>query len=145
MAVALALLVLVPVSAQETGGVMINLVPRTVGIGALLGPTIVMGYLLSSSGQPYNQALFTVHKLMPLAAIVLLDITTIQVHRLAGLAPVDTALAVATNLFFVATIVTGGLVSLEASMPGVVRWTHRIGPWASVVGSGALLWSLWRR
>jgi hypothetical protein len=139
------LLALVSMSAEAQEQCMINLLPRTVAVGALLVPTVALGYLLSSSGQPYSQVLFTVHKLMPVAAIVLLDVTAFQLHRLVGLTPVDTALAIGTNLFLVATIVTGGLVSLEASMPEVVRWTHRIGPWVSVVSSGALLWSLWQR
>jgi hypothetical protein len=144
LASVLALLVLVPLPAEGTEEAMINLTPRAVAVAALLVPTVAMGYVLSSTGQPYNQVLFTVHKLMPLAALVLLDLSAYQVHRFAGLTPVDTGLAIATNLCFIATIVTGGLVSLEATMPEAVRWVHRIGPWASVISSGALLYSLWR-
>ena len=49
------------------------------------------------------------------------------------------------NFCFAATIVTGGLVSLDTPMPQAVRWVHKIGPWASVVSSGLLFYSLWSR
>lgn len=124
---------------------MIDLTPRTITIAALVVPTIITGYLLSSNGPPYNQLLFTVHKLMPVAALVLLDVTAVQTHRFMGLEPTQSALAIGTNVFFLATIVSGGVVSLETQMPAVVQWIHRIGPWASTAASAALLWALWRQ
>lgn len=124
---------------------MLDLTPRTAITAALLVPTLALGYWLTSTGKPYNQAIFTVHKLLPLASLVILDYTAVQVHRLSPLSGGEVAIAVAMNLCFLATIVTGGLVSLETPMPEPVRWTHKLGPWASVVSSGALLLSLWRR
>jgi hypothetical protein len=58
---------------DETGGLMLNLTPRVLISGALLVPTLAMGYWLTYSGKPYNDITFTVHKLLPLANLALLN------------------------------------------------------------------------
>lgn len=128
----------------HTGETMINLTPRTIITGALLVPTLALGYWLSATGKPYNQLVFTVHKLLPLGALVVLDYTAHQVNKIERLGAGDVAALVAMNLCFLATIVTGGLVSLETPMPSAVRWTHKIGPWAATASSALLLVTLGR-
>lgn len=54
----------------------------------------------------------------------------------------DILAASAMNLFFIATIVTSGLVSVETPMPSFVTWIHKIGPWATVVSAELMLFSL---
>lgn len=124
------------------GDEMINILNRAVITGLLYIPTIGAGYWLSGKGVPYNPILFNVHKLTGLANLVLLNVTAFQVGKITPLDPAEIVFTVLTDLFFVGTIVTGGLVSLDTPMPQFVQWVHKIGPWAAVVSSGLLLYFL---
>ena len=117
---------------------------RAVIIGILYVPIIAGGYWLSNMGAPYNQIVFNVHKLLALANIVILNVTLFQTLKTSPPGGPGIAAAVFMNFFFVATIVTGGLVSQAAEMPSIIRWAHRIGPWATVISSGLLLYLLGR-
>lgn len=75
----------------------------------------------------------------------MLDYTAGRVHRIERLAAGDVAALVAMHLCFLATIVTGGLISLETPMPTAVRWTHKIGPWAATATSALVLVTFGRR
>ena len=127
---------------DDIGGLMLDLTPRAIISGALLVPTLVLGYVLAYSGEPYNLAIFTIHKLLPLAHLAIINYTVYQVGKLGYCGGIDVFATVAMNAFFVAAIVTGGLVSIEAPMPDFVRWIHKLSPWLAVVSSGLLYFTL---
>ncbi|MBN1814612.1 MAG: hypothetical protein JXA14_22420 [Anaerolineae bacterium] len=103
------------------------------------------GYWLSRAGKPYNAIVLTVHKLISLAAVVLLVIIMIQSNRVAALSAIELVAGVVTGLFLLSLIATGGLLSIDKQMPAVVLRLHRIAPYLTVVAAAVTLYLLQSR
>ena len=110
----------------------------------------VSGFWLSLRGRPFNAVLLTVHKLVSLAAVVLLGFIVWRVSREAALRAIDWAAVVVTGLFFLGTIATGGLLSADSLVPAArtarvrvaILWAHRITPFLTVLSTAAALYLL---
>jgi len=112
---------------------------RIAGIAVLLVILFIFGFWLSRAGKPYATVVFTIHKLAGVGAAVLLGITFYKAHQVAALSPLPTAAVLAAALFFLVTIITGGLVSGSSSMPPSVSRLHHITPYLALLSStGAL-------
>ena len=103
----------------------------------------VTGFWLSLRGRPFSVALLTVHKLVSLAAVVLLGFVVYRVSWDAALRAIDWIAVVITGLFFLGTIATGGLLSADkpesARARVAVLWAHRITPFLTVLSTAAAL------
>lgn len=95
------------------------------------------GYWLHRSGRPINSILLNLHKLIGVGTAVFLFITTNQLHQAKPLTPTTLAISLASGLFFIATIITGGLVSLKKPPPATIAFLHHLLPYLSVLSSGA--------
>lgn len=115
---------------------------RVVGAGAFFLLIFASGFWLSRSGKPYGMALFTVHKLIALAAMIYLGWTAYQAHQVAPLSPLQIAALAATLTCAVAMFVTGGLLSIEKAMPPVVLLVHKVFPYLTLLSAGAALFLL---
>jgi len=102
----------------------------------------VSGFWLSRLGRPFNVILLTVHKLVSLAALVLLAFTVYRVTWDVALGAIDWAVVALTGLFFLGTIATGGLLSVDRPMPAAVLTLHRITPFLTVLSTAAALYLL---
>ena len=100
------------------------------------------GYWLSRAGKPYNVIVLTVHKLISLAAVVFLVIFMIQSNRVAALSAMELVAGVATGLFLLGLMVTGGLLSVDKQMPPVVLRLHQIAPYLTVAAAAVALYLL---
>ena len=100
------------------------------------------GYWLSRAGKPYNVIVLTVHKLISLAAVVLLVIFMIQANREAVLSAMELVASVVTGLFFLSLIATGGLLSMDKEMPSIVRKQHQIAPYLTLLSAAVTLYLL---
>jgi hypothetical protein len=100
------------------------------------------GFWLSNSGRPINVIILTIHKLIALAALVFLTITIYQVNQVTRLSNLELIASIATGLFFIGTIITGGLLSLARPMPGFVLRLHQITPVLIVLSAGVTLYLL---
>jgi hypothetical protein len=100
------------------------------------------GYWLSRAGKPYSVVVLTVHKLISLAAVVLLVITMAQAQRVATLSALELIAGVVTGLFFIALMATGGLLSSDKEMPAVVLRLHQIAPYLTVLAAAVTLYLL---
>jgi hypothetical protein len=118
---------------------------RIVGAGLVFVVIFVSGYWLSRAGKPYNVIALTVHKLISLAAVVLLVIVMIQSGRIAALGAIEIVAGVVTGLFFLGLIATGGLLSSDKQMPAVVLRLHQIAPYLAVFSAAATLYLLQSR
>jgi len=93
------------------------------------------GYFLNRSGKPFNVAVLTIHKLLSLAALIYLSTRVV----LAPLNSLKFGLVAAAGIFFVSTIITGGLLSTDKPMPAIVHRLHQIIPYLTVLSTVAVL------
>lgn len=114
--------------------------PRTIGV--VLSSLIVFasGMWLTRSGKPYSGILVNVHKLISLAGVVLLALATRQQTRGGNLGSAQVVSIVVTGLLLVANIVTGGLASVDRTIPRAVLVAHRITPFVGLVAAAATVY-----
>jgi len=103
-------------------------------IGGVLAFVIVFitGLILANSQKPLNTLLLTVHKLIALGLLILLVVTAFRANQAARLDMAVIAIVVGAVMLFLATIITGGLLSTEATMPQVVHLIHLVLPFLTV-------------
>lgn len=112
--------------------------PTTMLITALLFVTVfILGFVLQRRGRPHNVLLLTAHKLIALAALILMAITVIRINQAAPLDAAALVAAIATAVFFVVAIISGGLVSTDKPAPAVARALHWVAPFVTVAGAVA--------
>jgi hypothetical protein len=105
-----------------------------IGIGALFLFVFLSGLWLNRSGRPINTIILTVHKLIALGTLIFISVTIYQVNQVVPLSATALAAAVITGTFFAATIVTGGLLSLDKPV-SALSIVHKIGPFLTVAGT----------
>jgi hypothetical protein len=105
---------------------------------------LVSGYWLSRSGKPYSTIVFTVHKLVALAAIVVLGVTVYRINQAGALSAVEVLAAIVTGLFFLGTMGTGGALSIpsDKAMPAIVHKLHQVTPYLTVLSTTVTLYLL---
>lgn len=115
---------------------------RIVVTGLLYLVIFASGVWLTKSGKPYSAIILTVHKLISLAAIAYLVVTTVRVNQVAKLSAMEIWAGVITGSFFLVTLATGGLLSTGKPTPSVVLILHRIAPLLTVLSTAATLYLL---
>lgn len=113
--------------------------------GLLFIVIFITGFWLSRSGKPYGVILFNLHKLIGLGAGIYLGVTIYNANKVTPLAPAQIAALVITGIFFLLTIVAGGLVSVAATgglkqFQTVISTAHKILPYLTVLSSAATLY-----
>lgn len=103
----------------------------------LLVLVFVLGFVLQQRGRPRNGLLLTAHKLIALAALILMAITVIRINRATPLATAALVAAAATSAFFVVAIISGDLVSTDKPAPALAQVLHWITPFATVACAAA--------
>jgi len=117
---------------------------RFVNIGIFFLLIFSSGYWLHHAGKPYSVILFNIHKLIGFGLFVFLVVRTYQLSHTAPLSAVEWLAFVVAGLFFVATIVFGGLVSIDKPMPFAVSLAHKLLPYLTVVSTAISLYLLLR-
>jgi hypothetical protein len=112
---------------------------RLISAGALFLLIFLSGFWLSRFAKPYPGILLNVHKLIALGTIAYLAVTISQMHKVSPLGAIHIAAIVVTALFFIATIVAGGLVSVEKPMPAIVGTVHKFFPYLTTLSTAATL------
>ena len=102
----------------------------------------VSGFWVSRLGRPFNVLLLTIHKLVSLAAIVLLGFTVYRVTWDATLNVVDWLAVAVSGLFFLGTMATGALLSADKLAQAMVLTLHRITPFLTVLSTALALYRL---
>ncbi len=113
--------------------------------GVLFIAIFVSGYWLKGIGKPYNVALLTVHKLIGLAALIFLVVTIYQIHQVTPLGAAELIVGVVSGLLFIVTIIVGGLLSTDLTLPAIVPRLHQITPFLTVLSTAVTLYLLLRR
>jgi len=115
---------------------------RAVGAGLFFVVVFLSGFWMSRSGKPYNGLVLNVHKLIALAAVVILVMTLYRTNRVAPLGAPELLAGVMTGLFAVGLFATGALSSIDRSMPAVVATLHHIMPYLAVLSTAATIYLL---
>jgi hypothetical protein len=110
------------------------------GVSFLL--ILLSGFWLSGAGRPLNSILLTVHKLISVAAVVCLIVNVIKIHRATPLNPFEIGLSLASLLFFLVMVATGGLLSTSKTMPVFVLKIHQIMPYMVILATSITLYQL---
>ena len=118
---------------------------RLVGPGVLFLFTFISGFWLSRSGKPFNVIILTIHKLISLAAAVLLGMVIYQIGQVAPLSTIDLIAVVVTVSFFFDAVVSGALLSIGRPMPAAISMMHRITPFLTVLSAAVTLYLLLSR
>ena len=118
---------------------------RIVGIGSLFLFIFVSGVWLSRSEKPFNGIILTIHKLISLAAAVLLVMAIYQMNQVATPSAAGIIAVVVTGLLFLSTGISGGLLSTDKPMPAPISTMHRIAPYLTVLSTAATLYLLLSR
>ena len=100
---------------------------------------ILSGLWLSKSGRPFSTGILTIHKLISIGAVVFLAITIYQINKTSRLSTIDLVAAVVNGVFFLTTIITGGLVSALKTTPTAILRVHQITPWLTTLSTAATL------
>ena len=95
-------------------------------IGLLFLFTIVSGVWLSNSGKPLNTIIFTIHKLIALAAVIF---TAIVIHNLLNIVGVENVILIlimVTGLFVLTLFLSGALLSLGKTVNDILLTIHKV-------------------
>ena len=100
----------------------------------------IFGYWLSRSGKPYGVLVFTIHKLIALGAAIFLARTIYKAHQVTPLGPVQITAIAIISLCFLVMMITGGLLSIDKTMPESVHKLHQITPYLTVLSTAVGLY-----
>jgi hypothetical protein len=110
------------------------------GIGFVL--TVASGIWLSSIGKPLNTIIFTLHKLIALAAVILTGIQVYKTLQEMGIQALPMVLIVLTGLCVIALFVTGALLSLGKPVDEVLLTIHKIAPVLALLAMTGVIYLL---
>jgi uncharacterized membrane protein YhiD involved in acid resistance len=115
---------------------------RAVVAGLLLLLVCLTGIWLSRKGRPLNVGISTLHKLVGLAAGILLLVTIYQRNEVVPLDAAERITIVVTGLCFLGAVISGALLTSEDPMPVAVMRMHQVVPVLTVLSTGATLYLL---
>ena len=114
---------------------------RMAGLGLGFVLIFVSGFSLTRFGKPFNGIVLTAHKLISLAAAILLGVAIYRVNQAGQLGTAEVAAVALTGLFFLGTGVTGGLSSIDKPVPLVVL-VHKVAPFLTALATATTLYLL---
>jgi hypothetical protein len=113
---------------------------RAIVTALLFASIFLSGIWLSRTGRPLNVGISTVHKLVGLAAGILLLVTIHQRNRVVSLNAAQWIAIVATGLCFLGTVASGGFLSSDKPVPVAVLRVHQLVPVLTALSSGVTLY-----
>ena len=116
---------------------------KLIAAGLLFVFTLLSGVWLSNSGKPYNSGIFTIHKLIALATIILIGMGFYNLYKALDLQSfIAIAVIAASGLVFLALLVTGALLSLNISLSGMALKLHQALPLLALAASTITIYLL---
>ena len=116
---------------------------KLVAAGLLFLFTIISGVRLSSSDMPLNSMIFTIHKLIALATVILVAVSVYNLFKALDLRTfIELAVIVSTGLIFLALIITGALLSRNIPLPEAILRVHQVAPLLALFSSTITIYLL---
>ena len=106
---------------------------RIVITAVLFLAMIISGVVLSKTGRPLNNLLFTIHKLVVIAAIIFMIYTVYLLQKNLELHSLELILIITTGLLLLITFVTGALLSFEKLVSEALQVIHKVTPFVTLV------------
>lgn len=122
-----------------------NISLKVAGIGVLFLLIIISGIWLAKTGKPYPSVLFNVHKLISLATVALTGIVLYNLLRSNEGNSLIFSLILVAVLFFLALIITGGMLNLDKPSYDIMKIIHRLVSPLSILLIIALFWLLLKK
>jgi len=113
---------------------------RAIGAGVFFIFIFLSGFWLSRSKKPYNTLKLNLHKLISLAAGIYLGVVIVQVHQVTPLGAIEIGAVAVNLLFFVITVVSGGLSSIDRPMPAAIAKIHKVLPYLATLFTAVTLY-----
>jgi hypothetical protein len=127
------------------------LTSKTAICGLLVILALASGVWLSHSGKPYNSMIFTIHKLLALATVIIIGVNVYHLFRaMDGNTLVALSVIAVSGLLFLTLFISGallslipaGLLSLEKPMPEIILKVHQVTPLLALLSSMATMYLL---
>ena len=115
---------------------------RVGGAGLFFLFIFLSGIWLSRSGKPLNGVILTIHKLIALAAGVLMIVTLYRMNQASALGATELAAVVVAGLCFAGAVVFGGLLSTGKPAPAASLRLHQVLSVLTVTASAVMLIAL---
>jgi hypothetical protein len=119
-----------------------DILARFVTPGIVLLLTLASGLWLSRSGKPLKTGIFTVHKLIALAAVVVTALQTYNALKIPEVQLIVVGLLTVIGLCVVALFATGALMSANKPGYGKLLTFHKIAPLLAISAGVALIYLL---
>ena len=87
-------------------------------------------------------ALFTLHKLVTIGLIIFLAITVSKIHQVTPLTTQQMLPWQSLRFLFIATIATGGMLSVDKVFPPIVSVLHKVLPLVTLVSTSVSFYLL---
>jgi len=113
--------------------------------GVVLLLTLVSGFWLTHTAKPLNTAIFTLHKLLALGAVVLSTIQIVNILKSLNAKPILILMLILAGLSVLALFATGAMMSIGKMEYNPLHNIHRLAVLVLVVGLAAVLINLMRR
>jgi membrane-associated PAP2 superfamily phosphatase len=114
---------------KEKDNQMNTIVSKPALAGLLLLLALVTGAWLSHSGKPLNGGIFTIHKLIALATVIVIAANVYPLFRSGDIRTfVELAVVAITGLLFLALFVSGALLSIGKPLSGAILRVHQLAP-----------------
>lgn len=110
---------------------------QVIGLAVAVVVVFGTGFRLSRRGRPYATGWLTVHKLVDLAAVVVLGVIAFTADGEVSLPPPAWLAAGLTAALLIALFASGGVLSATQKAPTWVLWVHRVAPWLALVAGAA--------
>jgi hypothetical protein len=108
---------------------MSTIASRIMICGLLFLFTLISGVWVSHSGKPINLVIFTIHKLIALATVIVIVMNVYQLYRAVDIRTfVEPVVIAVTGLLFIVLFISGALLSLGKSLSGAILRIHQVAP-----------------
>jgi hypothetical protein len=104
--------------------------------------TLIPGAWLSHSGTPLNTVIFTMHKLVALATVIVIGMNSYKLSRIVDMQTFVLVAIAVTELLFLALFVSGALLSFVKSMPQAVLRVRQVVPLLALIASSTTVYLL---
>ena len=108
--------------------------------GILFLLTLASGIWLSNSGKPLNTVIFTIHKLIALAAVVLVVIYISNILKGMEIQALTISLLAIAGLCVLGLFASGALISLGKLNYEISLSIHRIAPLVAAAATALVIW-----